>query len=164
MTILEVPCAVLVNINRIGNDFNIVRVITEEFGENGADERFHPTVTTRQISISWLVIASAHLDTMTTGMSFDLQYWKNSLKPKSSLMSASGRRGGRSHISRCSRSSRTDTLSLSSCLHSSKVCPFLLTLSSISWKASLRQYVSILAFRARYRRRIPERYMAGEDL
>ena len=48
------------------------------------------------------IVTSAHLDTMTTGTSCDLQYWKNSLKPESSLMSAGDRRG-RSHMGRCSR-------------------------------------------------------------
>lgn len=52
MTILDVPCAILVNFNRIGYDFDIVRVITDEVGEDGADERLHPTVTGEQLARS----------------------------------------------------------------------------------------------------------------
>ena len=43
MTILDVPRTVLLNFNRIGYDFYIVCVVTDEIGENGADERLHPT-------------------------------------------------------------------------------------------------------------------------
>ncbi len=38
------------NFNRIGYDFDIVRVVTDEVGENGADERLHPTVTGAQLA------------------------------------------------------------------------------------------------------------------
>jgi hypothetical protein len=38
MTILDVPRAVLVNFDRIGYDIDMVRVVTEKAGKNGADE------------------------------------------------------------------------------------------------------------------------------
>lgn len=36
------------NVNRIGYDFDIVCVVADEIGENGADEGLHPTVTPDQ--------------------------------------------------------------------------------------------------------------------
>jgi len=62
---------------------------------------------------------------------------------------------------------REDVLSLSTCLHSSNVCPFLLTLSNISRKASLHER----EWDARNARRrggrhtcIPECDATGEDI
>jgi hypothetical protein len=42
MTILEVPRPIIVDVDRIGDDFNIVRVVvTDEIGENRADKGLH---------------------------------------------------------------------------------------------------------------------------
>ena len=44
MTILEVPRPIIVDVNRIGYNFNIVRVVvTDEIGENRADKGLHTT-------------------------------------------------------------------------------------------------------------------------
>lgn len=43
MTIHDIPRSVLVNSDRIGYDIDMVRVVTEKVGENGADEWLHPT-------------------------------------------------------------------------------------------------------------------------
>lgn len=51
MTILDIPRAVLVNLDRIRYDIDMVRVVTEKVCENGADEWLHPTETRYQISI-----------------------------------------------------------------------------------------------------------------
>ena len=42
MTELDVPRAVLVYIDRIGDDFNVVRIVTDKIGEDGTDKRLHP--------------------------------------------------------------------------------------------------------------------------
>jgi hypothetical protein len=44
MTILEVPRPIIVDVDRIGDNFNIVRVfITDEIGEDRADKGLHTT-------------------------------------------------------------------------------------------------------------------------
>ena len=157
------------NINRIGYDIDIVRVVTEEVGENGADERLHPTVTTRQISISAdhvLIVTSAHLDTMTTGTSCDLQYWKNSLKPESSLMSASARRG-RSRMGRCSRLADRRTIfeHLLAFFEGMTVLADALEHLLKGFTAAMREFQCAVPSAQRLvSRHIPERYAASKDL
>jgi hypothetical protein len=145
---------------------------------------------------------SPYLETTITGISWDLQYRKNSLKPESSLISVYDhpmlRKAKykykikikikikkdplrfRQFVELCERR-EAYLLSLSAFLHSSNVCPFLLTLSNISRKASLctanartkTTCVSVPADGAAlctdhdtdgcscyY---VPERYTAGED-
>lgn len=41
MTELDVPRPIIMDVNRIGDDVNVFRVVTDEFGEDGADERLH---------------------------------------------------------------------------------------------------------------------------
>lgn len=90
MTELDVPRPILVDVNRIRDDFNIVRVVSDKIGQDRADEGLH---TAAEVRTRLVVSASAqtitpYLETMITGISTDLQYWKNSLKPESSLISA----------------------------------------------------------------------------
>jgi len=148
MTKLDVPQSIIMDVNRIGDDFDIVSIVTNEIREDRADKGLHTAAgggETRQISATQESggtegSCSPYLDTITMGISWDLQYRKNSLKPESSLISEwchSNRRR--------SCDERKGVLSLSTVLHSSNVCPFLLTLSNISRKASLheREWVRI---------------------
>lgn len=41
MTKLDVPRPIIVDVNRIGDDLDIVSVVTDEIGENGADKGLH---------------------------------------------------------------------------------------------------------------------------
>ena len=140
VTILDVPRPIIMDINRIGDYFNILRVVTDEIGEYCADKGLH-TAAGENLRISAASRVSTenslspYLDTIIMGISWDLQYRKNSLKPESSWISVwcspKSQRGS------CDK--REGVLSLSTFLHSSNVCPFLLTLSNISRKASLRE-------------------------
>jgi hypothetical protein len=41
MTELDVPRPIFMDVNRIGDDLDIVSIITNEIGENGADKWLH---------------------------------------------------------------------------------------------------------------------------
>ena len=90
MTELDVPRPILVDVNRIRDDFNIVRVVSDKIGQDRADEGLHTAaeVRTRLVVSASVQTIIPYLETMITGISTDLQYWKNSLKPESSLISA----------------------------------------------------------------------------
>jgi hypothetical protein len=91
MTELDVPRSILVDIDRIGDYFNIARVVSHKIGQDRADKGLHTAaeVRARLVSVSEdkEIMLSPYLETMITGISCDLQYRKNSLKPESSLMS-----------------------------------------------------------------------------
>jgi hypothetical protein len=44
MTELDIPQPVIVDVNRIGYDFDILRIVTDEIGEDSADKRLHTAV------------------------------------------------------------------------------------------------------------------------
>jgi len=41
MTKLDVPRPIIMDVNRIGDDLDIVSIVTNEIGENGADKGLH---------------------------------------------------------------------------------------------------------------------------
>jgi hypothetical protein len=47
MTELDVPRSILVDINRIRNDFNIARVLSDKIGQDRADEGLHTAAEVR---------------------------------------------------------------------------------------------------------------------
>jgi hypothetical protein len=52
MTELNVPRSVLMDVNRIRDYINIIRVVTEKIGEDRADKRFHTAAAVRARLIS----------------------------------------------------------------------------------------------------------------
>lgn len=140
MTELDVPRPILMDVNRIRDYFDIIRIVAEKIGEDRAYKGFHTTTAVRARVIlapeEWArkITPSPYLETTITGISLDLQYRKNSLKPESSLISV-GSSFEKNNSLRYA--SGEGVLSLSAFLHSSNVCPFWLTLSNISRKASL---------------------------
>jgi len=44
MSELDMPRAVLVNVHSVGYDVDMTRLFANEVGEQGVDERLHPTV------------------------------------------------------------------------------------------------------------------------
>ena len=52
MTKLDVPQPIIMDVNRIGDDFNIISIVTNKIGEYRADKGFHTAAggETRQIS------------------------------------------------------------------------------------------------------------------
>jgi hypothetical protein len=94
MTELDVPRSILVDVDRIGDYFNIARVVSDKIRQDRADKGFHTTAEVRARLVSASeddeIMLSPYLETMITGISCDLQYRKNSLKPESSLISTQG--------------------------------------------------------------------------
>jgi len=41
MTELDIPQPVIVDVDRIGDDFDMLRIVTDEIGEDSADKRLH---------------------------------------------------------------------------------------------------------------------------
>lgn len=75
MTELDVPRPILMDVNRIRDYFNIIRVVTEKIGEDRADKGFHTTAAVRVRLIlapeEWArrITLSAYLETTITGIS-----------------------------------------------------------------------------------------------
>jgi hypothetical protein len=75
MTELDVPRPILVDVNRIRDYFNIIRVVTEKIGEDRADKGFHTAAAVRGRLIlapeEWArrTTLSPYLETMITGIS-----------------------------------------------------------------------------------------------
>jgi hypothetical protein len=75
MTELDVPRAILMDVNRIRYYINIIRVVTEKIGEDCADKGFHTAAAMRARFISapeeWArrITLSPYLETTITGIS-----------------------------------------------------------------------------------------------
>lgn len=75
MTELDVPRPILMDVSRIRDYINIIRVITENIGEDRADKGFHTAAAGRARLIlapeEWTqrVTPSPYLETMITGIS-----------------------------------------------------------------------------------------------
>ena len=140
MTELDVPRSILVDVDRIGDYFNIARVVSHKIGQNRADKGLHTAaeVRARLVSASegegnyafpvprnddhWYILRLAiSEELLETGVELNIY----------ATMAACLMKKARSYMSeKCA-------LSFSAFLHSSNLCPFLLTLSNISRKASL---------------------------
>ena len=76
MTELDVPRPILMDVNRIRDYINIIRVVTEKVREDRADERFHTAAAVRARLISaptkkWArrITHPPYLETTITGIS-----------------------------------------------------------------------------------------------